>query len=104
MIGDTLKRLRNIYGYKAIELSKELGISSSYLSEIENNKKVPSIDLLQKYASIFGIKASSLLRIVEVYEAETKKDDAQDRITRMMISLIDKMSKEDGESDDGEGA
>lgn len=38
MIGDVLKRMRIIYGYKASEMSSELGISASYLSEIENNK------------------------------------------------------------------
>ena len=42
MIGDVLKRTRIIYGYKASEMSSELGISASYLSEIENNKKQPS--------------------------------------------------------------
>ena len=47
MIGDVLKRTRIIYGYKASEMSSELGISASYLSEIENNKKQPSLDLLQ---------------------------------------------------------
>ena len=55
MIGDVLKRMRIIYGYKAKDLSSELGVSASYLSEIENNKKQPSLELLQKYADIFGI-------------------------------------------------
>ena len=44
MIGDVLKRVRIIYGYKASEMSSELGISASYLSEIENKKKQPSLD------------------------------------------------------------
>lgn len=39
MLGDTLKRTRLIYGYKAKDMSKLLNISPSYLSEIENNKK-----------------------------------------------------------------
>ena len=59
MIGDVLKRMRIIYRYKASEMSSELGISASYLSEIENNKKQPSLDLLQKYADIYGIRCSS---------------------------------------------
>ena len=41
MIGDVLKRTRIIYGYKASEMSSELGISASYLSEIENKKSNP---------------------------------------------------------------
>lgn len=38
MIGDTLKKLRAIYGLTSSQMSEELGISASYLSEIENNK------------------------------------------------------------------
>ena len=48
VIGDVLKHLRKIYGYKAVEMSKELGISTSYLSEIENGKKQPSLEHLKK--------------------------------------------------------
>jgi transcriptional regulator with XRE-family HTH domain len=94
MLGDTLRRLRNIYGYKAVDLSKKLDISNSYLSEIENNKKTPSIDLLQKYADIFGIKLSSLIAIMEAYESELKINSAQDHITRMMLELINRMSSD----------
>ena len=65
MIGDVLKRTRIIYGYKASEMSSELGISASYLSEIENNKKQPSLELLQKYANIYGIRLSSLILLSE---------------------------------------
>ena len=65
MIGDVLKRTRIIYGYKASEMSSELGISASYLSEIENNKKQPSLELLQKYADIYGIRLSSLILLSE---------------------------------------
>ena len=56
MIGDTLKRTRMIYGYKAFEMSELLQISKSYLSEIENNKKQPSLELLEKYSEIYGMK------------------------------------------------
>ena len=54
MIGDVLKRMRIIYGYKASEMSSELGISASYLSEIEKNKKQPSLDF-SKNMRIFTV-------------------------------------------------
>ena len=44
MIGDVLKRMRIIYGYKASEMSSELGISASYLSEIEISTPITSIN------------------------------------------------------------
>ena len=58
MMGEVLKRMRAIYGYKAKELSEKLDISPSYLSEIENEKKQPTLELLERYAGVFNIKLS----------------------------------------------
>ena len=72
MIGDILKRTRTIYGYKASELSELLGISKSYLSEIENNKKQPSLELLEKYSKIYDMKLSSLILLSEIMKRQAK--------------------------------
>ena len=90
MIGDILKRTRTIYGYKASELSELLGISKSYLSEIENNKKQPSLELLEKYSKIYDMKLSSLILLSENYEEASNKGDKF--IRNMMIKLIEKMT------------
>lgn len=92
MIGDTLKRLRAIYGYKANEMSSLLGISASFLSEIENNKKSPSLELLQKYADIFGIRLSSLILLSENIEDAEKEGKGTQIIRNMMLSLIQTMT------------
>lgn len=93
MIGEVLKRTRLIYGYKATELSKQLDISPSYLSEIENNKKKPNLDLLEKYALIYDMKVSTLILLSEDHDEAVKKNRAQDFIKKMMVRLIDIMSK-----------
>ena len=92
MIGDTLKRTRMIYGYKASEMSELLQISKSYLSEIENNKKQPSLKLLEKYSEIYGIKLSSLILLSENYEEANKSNKGDKFIRKMMIKLIEKMT------------
>ena len=88
MLGETLKRLRGIYGYSAQELSECLGISKSYLSEIENGKKKVSIELIQKYADLFGLRPSTLLRFSEDYEDAYNNNAAQAFITSLMSKLI----------------
>lgn len=88
MIGNTLKRMRTIYGYKAIEMSKKLNISTSYLSEIENNKKQPSLELLQKYANIFGLKLSSLILLYENLDETNDKENVQKIMKRAMEKLV----------------
>lgn len=92
MIGDVLKRTRIIYGYKAREMSSELGISASYLSEIENNKKQPSLELLQKYADIYGIRLSSLILLSENMDEAEKSGRGTIFIKNLMIHLIQSMS------------
>lgn len=92
MIGDTLKRTRMIYGYKAFEMSELLQISKSYLSEIENNKKQPSLALLEKYSEIYGMKLSSLILLSENYEEANKSNKGDKFIRNMMIKLIEKMT------------
>lgn len=94
MIGDILKRTRMIYGYKASEMSALLQISKSYLSEIENNKKKPSLELLEKYSEIYGMKLSSLILLSESYEDANKRNKGDKFIRSMMISFIEKMTPE----------
>lgn len=93
MIGDVLKRTRVIYGYKASEMSSELEISASYLSEIENNKKQPSLELLQKYADIYGIRLSSLILLSENMDEAEKSGKGTIFIRNIMVHLIQSMSK-----------
>ena len=89
MIGQTLKKVRTIYGLKAVVMSSRLGISASYLSEIENDKKQPSLELLQKYADVFEMKLSSLILLSE----KEKEDKGDNYIRDLMNRLIDHMSK-----------
>ena len=100
MIGDVLKRMRIIYGYKASEMSSELGISASYLSEIENNKKQPSLDLLQKYADIYGIRLSSLILLSENMDEAEKSGKGTTFVRNLMAHLIQSMSATAGDPDE----
>ena len=92
MIGDTLKRLRNIYGMKAKDMCAELGISASYLSEIENGKKQPSLELLGKYADIFGLEVSSIVLLSENLERAKARGDGSVFIRGLMLKLVHMMS------------
>lgn len=93
MIGEVLQRMRKIYGYKAIEMSEKLGISNSYLSEIENNKKKPSLELLEVYSNVFEIKVSSLILMSEKLE-DSSNNNSDDFIRKTMIKMINFMSKD----------
>ena len=46
---------------KMNELAKNVGISSAYLSQIENNKRNPTIDKLKNIAKELGINIETLI-------------------------------------------
>ncbi len=60
MIHNALVAIRKYHGISQSDLSIKLGISNSYLSEIEKVKK-PSLDILEKYSEQFDMPLSSLL-------------------------------------------
>lgn len=65
MLNKALKEIRLFHQLKQDELSEQLGISKSYLSEIESGKKKVSLELLDEYSRIFSVPASSLLLFSE---------------------------------------
>ncbi len=74
MIGEALRLIRVFHDQKSTRLAEDLGISVSYLSEIENGKKQPTLDLINKYAKAFHTTRSAILFFAdELDEAPPKR-------------------------------
>lgn len=99
-IGELMKKIRLIYGFTAVYVSQMLNISASYLSEIEHNKRTPSIELLQAFADLCDLKLSMLILIAEEYSHMRKNDTAERIIQKKMISLVNKYSKDLNDEED----
>lgn len=84
MINRALKLTREFHRMKQSELAKKLGISNSYLSEIESGKKSVAIDLLEAYARTFKIPASTFLIFVEQSKGKVdpKRKERADKLLR----------------------
>jgi len=54
-IGKQIKLIRTEKDIKQYDLARELGITSQYLSAIENGKRSPSFKLLEKIATTFNV-------------------------------------------------
>lgn len=61
MLNEALRLVRAYHDLSQSELCAQLGISNSYLSEIESGKKQPTLEMLNRYGAHFGIPVSSLL-------------------------------------------
>ena len=64
-LNETLRLLRVYHDLSRSDLIEKLGISKSYLSEIESGSKRVSLDLVEKYAEHFGLQPSGILFLGE---------------------------------------
>lgn len=92
-MGEALRLLRIFNGYKSVELAKKLELSQSYVSELENGKKQPTMEVLDKYAKVFEMKKSTLMLFAESLEGEEIKNDKKQRIARAGMKLLKILEK-----------
>lgn len=95
-MGEALRLLRIFNGYKSAELAEKLNISQSYVSEIENNRKQPTLNVLEKYSEIFDMKKSTLLLFAESLEGELISTDKKQRVAiagMKLLQILDKVGK-----------
>lgn len=89
MINQALRLVRVYHDLSQTQLSFELGVSNSYLSEIESGKKQPSLDLLSKYSQKFDIPVSSLLFFSEHIDKVRPTDRIRVGVAKKAISLLE---------------
>ncbi len=92
-MGEALKYLRLFNGYKSAQLAEELGLSQSYISELENGKKQPSIEVLDRYAKLFNMKKSTLMLFAESLEAGVASMKQKQRVAYIGMKLLQIMEK-----------
>lgn len=103
MYDRALKTIRQYHRLSQAELADQLGISKSYLNEIERNKKAPSLEVLGKYAARFDVPLSSLMLFAERTQGSTY-DKARvfvaDKVLKMLEWIADDQNDEVSEKQD----
>jgi transcriptional regulator with XRE-family HTH domain len=61
-IGHNISRLRKQLNLSQIDLAVAVGVTRSYLSEIENGKRNPTIMLLQNIATVLSVSLEDLIK------------------------------------------
>lgn len=99
MYDRALKTIRLYHRLSQAELAEQLGMSRSYLNELERKKKDPSLEVLSKYASRFDVPLSSILLFAEQAQ-NTGYDKARvffaDKVLKMLEWIAE--DDEDGKS------
>ncbi|MCG2725839.1 MAG: helix-turn-helix domain-containing protein [Elusimicrobia bacterium] len=85
-------RLLRVFNDKTLSrLAGELDISIGYLSEIESNKKNPSLDIIKRYAKVFKTKESSILFFAERLDNQNSFKNSMKNNLINFLETIEKM-------------
>ena len=99
MYSRALKLVREYHRLSRTELAEKVGLSKSYVSELERGKR-PTMDVIERYASAFRMPVSSLLLFAECSEAddavERTRVFAAGKVLKMLEWLRDTAGEEDG--------
>lgn len=73
--GTILKKLRQDYNLTQDELAKKIDTSRSNIANYENDKNMPSVDILEKLAKLFNCTTDYLLGKSDIRNPEENQND-----------------------------
>ncbi len=104
MISKSLRLLRRFKGLSQTEIAQRLGVTKSWISEIEAAKKEPTLNLLQGYSEILDIPLSSILFFSEHMSSDKPSERARTFVSKKVLAIMDYIDAHSGEGLDDEGA
>jgi transcriptional regulator with XRE-family HTH domain len=91
--GERLRELREEKKYSIKKLATTLGVNYTYVSKIENNRSIPSSEVIEKLATVFNVDISELK-----LQAGKIPDDVMDILKNNPKEVIEYLRREFGDS------
>lgn len=88
MLGEALRLIRVYHDLKQKEAAERVGVSTSYISEIERGTKTPTLDVIEKYAREFDIPVSSIMFFSESLTHGGPIDFARTFVAGKVLALM----------------
>ena len=92
-LGKALRLIRLFHRLNQTQAAEKLGVSNSFLSEIESNQKSATFELIEKYSEIFQMPVSSIVLFSESLERETPGERLRVAATKKVIKLLEWVSE-----------
>jgi len=91
MLHRALRHLRKFHKLSQQELATQLGISNTYLSEIESGVKAHAItvDLLTRYGAIFDVPVSSIMLFSEQIDSDKRSEKIRVSMASKLLKVLD---------------
>jgi len=88
VLNEALRLLRVYHDLSQTELAQKLGVSKSWISEIENGLKSPTLSLLESYAEVFEMPLSSIMFCSEQIEDGKFEDRVRVGVAKKVVALL----------------
>lgn len=100
MLHLALKYMRRFHQLRQQDLAQKLGISNSYLSEIESGTKAHAItvDLLNRYSLLFDIPVSTIMLFSEQVGNNRRSDRLRVAMASKVLRILDWIDEQDEQS------
>jgi transcriptional regulator with XRE-family HTH domain len=92
-VGEKIKHIRKDKGLQQKTIAGEVGLDQSNYNKIENGRREPSVEVLQKLAVIFGVTVDDLLNPDD--DKKPTPVTVEDKTTTEKIRLIEQLEEED---------
>ncbi len=110
MLNEALRLVRVFHDLNKTQTADRVGLSKSYITELERGDKKVTLDVLQKYADGFNMPLSSLMFFAEQAGDGSSGDRVRAAVAGKVVKMLDWIATvtaerdEDGGSDEGEVA
>lgn len=97
-INEALRLLRLYCKFSQAEMAKKLCVTQSLISDIESSRKNVTMDLLEAYSKVTGIRMSQLLFFAEEIEGQPIARRGQLIVAEKILKLLDQLKPCEHES------
>lgn len=89
MMNRALRLIRVYHDLNLSDAAQRIGLSKSYISEIERGRKKVSLDVLTKYSLAFDIPISSMMLFAERIEDGTFSERSRAYVADKALKMLD---------------
>jgi transcriptional regulator with XRE-family HTH domain len=102
MLNRALRLIRVYHDLSKTETASRVGLSKSYISELEAGNKKVSLEVLEKYSVAFGIPVSSLMLFAERTNKGDLSENARGFVAEKVLKMLDWIAtiSDEGKSSD----
>lgn len=91
LINEALFLARVYWRRSQVDMARDLGISQSYLSELESSKRNVDIDLLDKYSRVLGVPKSTFVIFSEDLEGKPPARSGKYVVADWALRLLERL-------------